>query len=376
MRPGMEDADSKHLPVVAFTRYVEPGSESDSLLVSAQDLAERGIPVLPIVSCHTLVGAVSEAELAKAWREGLPRTAPVSLAMDRHPPLLSPDASREQALEVCAERGWAVVVDERNELIGIVTPSLLLAGSGTRELRGKVGGMATPFGVYLTNGIVSGGASPWALFATGALLSFVMHLTGTAVFALGHLLPPKTQNLASTGVLANGLWMVLFLLAIRFAPLSGTHGAEHMVVHALENGEELVPETVGRMSRIHPRCGTNLAVAVSLFLGIMSIERIPDHSLRLLLATLVTLILWRPIGHLLQQFVTTSQPTTQQLADGIKAGTDLLGNMQLARTARPSILHKLVKSGLFQVMGGGAAVALLFALAYEVLKVPLDWRVS
>jgi uncharacterized protein YqhQ len=37
------------------------------------------------------------------------------------------------------------------------------------------------------------------------------------------------------------------------------HGAEHKAVHTAEAGLPLTPANAGRMSRIHPRCGTTLA---------------------------------------------------------------------------------------------------------------------
>lgn len=47
------------------------------------------------------------------------------------------------------------------------------------------------------------------------------------------------------------------------------HGAEHKVVFAAEKNAPLTPESAQQFSRLHPRCGTNFAVAtivVSIFL--------------------------------------------------------------------------------------------------------------
>ena len=46
------------------------------------------------------------------------------------------------------------------------------------------------------------------------------------------------------------------------------HGAEHMTIHAYENGVELVPEQISRFPTAHPRCGTAFlltVVVVSIF---------------------------------------------------------------------------------------------------------------
>ena len=67
----------------------------------------------------------------------------------------------------------------------------------------------------------------------------------------------------------------LFVLYIYVIGLRGNirrlfeyHGAEHKVVFAAERGAPLTPEGARDFSRLHPRCGTNFAVAtivVSIF---------------------------------------------------------------------------------------------------------------
>ena len=42
------------------------------------------------------------------------------------------------------------------------------------------------------------------------------------------------------------------------------HGAEHKVIHALEQGDELTVEAVRRHSILHPRCGTSFLLLVAL----------------------------------------------------------------------------------------------------------------
>lgn len=236
--------------------------------------------------------------------------------------------------------------------------------------------MATPFGVYLTNGVVSGGAKPAALVATGALMSCLFHIAGFGVVALQNSLPPRLQYTSLTMSVMQVAWMALFFIALRLVPLSGTHGAEHMVVHAIERGEPLVPEVVARMPRVHPRCGTNLAVGAMLFLGIMSVEAIRDMELRLLLAGFTTLVFWQPLGNLLQFYITTKRPSPKQLEDGIAAGRQFLFRSAQAPVIRANLFTRLAMSGLFQVLLGGSAVAIIVYVLSEVLRIPPQWRVS
>lgn len=57
------------------------------------------------------------------------------------------------------------------------------------------------------------------------------------------------------------------------------HGAEHKVIAAYENNDELTPENVAKYSRFHPRCGTSfLILVVLLSIIFFSIFR-PEHLL-------------------------------------------------------------------------------------------------
>jgi hypothetical protein len=158
----------------------------------------------------------------------------------------------------------------------------------------------------------------------------------------------------------------LFGLGMRSIPLAGIHAAEHKVVHAIERGEDLDPEVVRRMPRVHPRCGTNLAVGGMLFLGLGSAAWIPDQTLRLMVAILATLLLWRRLGALVQRWITTSNPNEKQLMMGIRSGRELLDRYAHARTAMPSIGQRIWNSGMFQVVAGSFAMY-LFIYAVSVL---------
>lgn len=365
-------------PVSVFAQFIEPLNPEDSVAAAARDMAEQGAPVVPVVSGHSLVGAVSEIELLNSLANGADDALSVGKLMNPSPPTIESRATGYEALRRFEDTDllWLIVIDQRGEPVGILTPSRLYEPRHDRSFRGRIGGMATPFGVYLTNGIVSGGASGWALVATGALMSLVFHIATTIALAAVTFLPQQLQNTQSVATASQLGGVALFFLGLRAIPLSGTHGAEHMVVHAIERGEELKEEIVARMPRVHPRCGTNLAVAAMMFLGVMSIEAIPDQEVRLLLATLATLILWQPLGSLMQLFVTTKKPSPVQITGGIHAGQQLLERSSRANLARPTFVSRVAMSGLLQVLVGGTGVALLFALVYEVLRVPVQFRVS
>lgn len=78
------------------------------------------------------------------------------------------------------------------------------------------------------------------------------------------------------------VFFLLYLVAISFMKdikrVFEYHGAEHKVISAYENGEELIPEKVMKYSRFHPRCGTSFLILVILisvvFFSLFKIENI------------------------------------------------------------------------------------------------------
>ncbi|MCW5937250.1 MAG: DUF1385 domain-containing protein [Fimbriimonadaceae bacterium] len=365
------------LPVGSLASPVEPAQVTDSIRVAARDLVENGLPCLPVADGDRFVGVVTEAGFSRALAEGADRDAPIAEFVEPSPLVFPPYATGSDALRAfeTSRALLACVVDDRGSFIGLVTPSRLFERHGSRQLLGKVGGMATPFGVYLTNGVVSGGVGSGALVATGALM-FGVFLFATLLMALlSESLPATWHRGHVFEAVYQGGTLALFLLGIRLLPLSGIHAAEHMVVHALERGEDLRPEIVRRMPRVHPRCGTNLAVGAGLFLGIMNFELLGPAEGRLLLAGLVTLLLWRPLGSFVQYFITTKQPTDGQLNLGLRAGRQFLERFQSARIASSSPVQRLANSGIFQIMAGAFATELAFWGLAEVLHLPDQWRV-
>jgi CBS domain-containing protein len=64
------------------------------------------------------------------------------------------------------------VVDASGSYRGMVSRADLVAALGQQVRPPVVGGMATPLGVWLTTGSLSGGAPPLGLFLSGATLAF------------------------------------------------------------------------------------------------------------------------------------------------------------------------------------------------------------
>ena len=350
--------------VGALARSVRACSPDATLEVVAGVVFESPHRVAPVVEDGTLVGLVWEEDLPGPWGDKNLRARELM-----RPPevILPPDMSPSEAEEVLATRDLRVapVVDEAGRLLGLVGRAEL-AAVRTRALKPRrVGGMATPLGVYLTTGQVRAGAPDLGLFLTGVVLGMMQFMAIVACLGLFYLLDKATglplfvAALSPSYAVAMGMsWVtkalpgmeiLLFLLLLRLSPLAGLHGAEHQVVHAIERGEPLIPERVAAMPRAHRRCGTNL---VALFV----IAFILAPLVRPWLAILVAVILWRFLGEPIQRIFTTKRPTKRQLMSAIKAGRELLESHMLAVGERITPLARVWNTGLVQVFSGFAAV--------------------
>ncbi len=246
----------------------------------------------------------------------------------------------------------------------------------------RLGGMATPLGVYLTDGVSSGGAGFWGLFLTGVIMSLFALTAQAAVHGITLLIAAHPAFLAewqrvvppnirySLAALTPWLPLPFVFLLLRLAPLSGTHAAEHQVVHCVERFAPLVPETVRSMPRVHPRCGTNLFTGFTLFLLTFVIvfsataefgwQPLDGASLGAILAAPLALFSWRRVGGWVQQWFATRPATDQQIAGAIRAAEQVLSRRRkrLERSGPPRLapIRRLWSMGLAQILVGYCAV--------------------
>ncbi|MBI3946584.1 MAG: DUF1385 domain-containing protein [Armatimonadetes bacterium] len=108
-----------------------------------------------------------------------------------------------------------------------------------------------------------------------AVAVFVLFPDFLANLLRGHLPPGKASN-ALINLLEGLVRVVLFvgyIVAIsRMEAIRRVfeyHGAEHQVIYAFENGDQVTPEAAARYDTAHPRCGTSFIGAVIL-VGILA----------------------------------------------------------------------------------------------------------
>ena len=344
-------------PISTLMRGTFVADVSATLGMAASKLRENSAGILPVAKESVLIGVVTEQSVAVALANGAMHSDGIEVAFVAQPPLIRTYDTGAEALRTFETTGSAalVVVDDLSRIDGLVRPSDLIDPPDWRPRPPLLGGMATPFGVYLTSGSVGAGAGGWALVATGSMLFSI--LTAATMISVGFhvFLERFGWPFPVVNTMSSIFQLALFAASFRLLPIAGIHAAEHMVVHTLERGEPLLPSVVRRMPRVHPRCGTNLAVGASLFLGMATIP-IPSDEMRLILALVATLLLWRRVGGFVQYWITTRPPSERHIQLGIKAAKELLEKQAHVHELHPPLWRRLWNSGMFHVMAGSFLV--------------------
>jgi CBS domain-containing protein len=377
--------------VRSLCRPVPPLFPTDPLAKAVETIRLSTLGSLPLVTAGRLLALVSEADLSRivlaSSDDSNIRLMPLQLflpalsGLEMHGGLvtLHQDTPLTVAANIFRERPDLSVIpilDDHGLYMGVVTRADLMAALCKTLAPPRVGGMATPLGVYLTDGVEAGGAGNVGLFLTGislSLLYFVALLLAALSVIVLHRWTHTDLDLAFFNFLARhsaGLGaMVLvdlrttlsfpfMLILLRLVPISGYHAAEHQVVHCIERGEPLLPQIVARMPRPHPRCGTNLVAAftlLTLFLVLFA-ALVQNIEIGLMAAVIATLAFWRPVGSFLQQYLTTRPASPRQIESGIRAGEEILAKYRRGVNKQGRFLLRIWRMGLLQILAGSALV--------------------
>jgi CBS domain-containing protein len=254
-----------------------------------------------------------------------------------------------------------------------ITRTALIEYLTSRVKPRSLGGLATPLGVYLTDGIHQAGAKTQGLFLTGAVFAlsiiFIRFISEITVF---YFFVPEFFS----GVIE----MILFLVFIRFSPFAKIHAAEHKTINAIETGMPLTVETVKLQSRVHRRCGTNFMVFILGILTVVYLSRIliPEENVFLKFIFILTGFLfvmsyWKNVGGLLQKYFTTAPPDEKHIKNGIKAGEELLKiHREDTRNNPPGFFEKLWNMGIVQIFTSFMLTTWLFNyFVSKILGIPL-----
>lgn len=320
-----------------------------------------GVGAVPVISLTgSIVGLITEKDLANfvalqsvsGWSElkGLSVDSIVTEAS-----LVIPESATLE--EITTE-----FTNKDVELIPLVSDLGLYTGYSITPFRmvtyvansikpRTIGGLATPLGVYLTDGYHNAGAGVLGLILTGIAFSIVINIISIiSLFCI----EPYTNSQTLLLIFQLGS----FLLILRLSPLVAYHSAEHQTIHAIERGVDLTLENVRNQPKEHERCGTNLMIlmfGLSL-LFLLSIDffkylEVWQHSLILIVLSILVISNWKPLGMKLQKFFTTAKPNDKQLESGIKAGLELLNNYNNnSKPVKTRLFIKIWNMGIIQVL--------------------------
>ncbi|MHB9133397.1 MAG: CBS domain-containing protein [Armatimonadota bacterium] len=393
-----------------LVRSVAPLGPEETVRKVVHQFRQHGLPAIPVVNGLYLLGWVTEARVAQyLMEEGSGLDDSLLAVLEPITFAVQPEASLEDVLAIFQAGGESLlpVVGAGGTYLGSIVRADALAARSGYLTPPRIGGMATPLGVYLTTGTVNGGVGPLGLILTGMLLTLMLWVVQNVLMMLTagiyHVtrLPlllqvttmlaesePQGTSLQLMGVyiLSTTLLIVSFLALLRVFPLiAGYHAAEHQTVNAIEAGEPLTTEAVRRMPRVHPRCGTNLVGLLQLgYLGTALVamilatqvgrENLPAVASLALFVVLLVVVTWKRFGAWLQTYFTTRPATERELASGIQAGHQIL-RRHLANPVAPplSLGARIWRMGLLQVILG--AITMGFVLQLPTLLLDGLWQI-
>lgn len=382
-------------PITELVRTTRPIFVSDSISSAVSLLRASGGSAVPVVSGMRIIGVVHERDVLRLvnWSSNGRQPEPGSMqgiadVVLPSASFVASDATIGEAARLFEQTGEDMlpVSDSHGTYGGYLVRSDVLAALTSALRPATVGGLATPLGVHLTCGSQRGGVGDVGLVLLGVMFG-LLQIVGILVFVgvswliQRNLGQPLYAALASTpssaltpydllNYASMAVPVLTLLLGIRYSWVAGYHAAEHQTVHAIERGEPLEVETVRRMPRVHPRCGTNLAAAASIF--VMLTTAFPS-PLVVFVAIMVVLLAWRSIGAWLQQHVTTRRATDRQIENGIRAGTQLLANYREELVGARPPGRRLWNLGFVQIAIGLALTMLMTQaiIAAFGLRLPL-----
>lgn len=369
----LPDIDEISTEIPAVSEYLDA-----SML--PEGFSQSGWDTLPVINDKgVIVGIVSEFDLAKIipeWsftEDSYRCDVKVADIMTKDVWTVETHTNIESILGNISQMHTRVipVVDKDNIYTGLCVTRTELINYLTRRIKPRtLGGLATPLGVYITDGKHQAGAKNSGLVLTGAVFGVMFYLidVATRLFLTTPKMPAFVLIMIQFG---------LFLLALRLTPLVKIHAAEHQTINAIEKGLPLNPETVQMQPRTHRRCGTNIMVLIlSIQLLLLIIYEVPFFSnpvlqfVFILSGFMFIFSSWKQAGMWLQQHFTTAKAGEKEIQSGIKAGLEILENYKIdTKPQAPKFYQKLWNMGLVQILlGFVVSMNILDLLIYSVIK--------
>ncbi|MEW5819156.1 MAG: DUF1385 domain-containing protein [Cyanobacteriota bacterium] len=372
---SIKEKFKKKTPVANFN-YEElaeniPALFSFSTVLEAMEIFKvHNVSAIPVVNFnHEVVGLINEKDIAHLvalqssnnWSSLKDYTVD-SLIKDSNYSKTWEDSLEDLTVEFTNQSIEILpIIDKEKKYSGYcITPAKLISYASNSIKPRTLGGLATPLGVYLTDGYYNAGAGSPGLIFTGLLFGLVIN-----ILSMGSEYLYFNYHFSESILLV--LQLGVFLVLLRISPLVGYHSAEHQTIHAIERGIDLTFENVKNQPKEHERCGTNfmiLVLGLSLLI-LFSLEfwkglKFWEHSLLLIIFATLIVNYWKKIGMALQKFFTTVEATDKQLQSGIKAGQQLLEKYKNnTQPIKITPLRKIWNMGIIQVLLSFTLVSLI-----------------
>jgi uncharacterized protein YqhQ len=172
--------------------------------------------------------------------------------------------------------------------------------------------------------------SIWALVSFVGIMAVLYLLVYLADFGSDSLGGPLGAVLHFFAIFPILPVLLLFFAGMKFTVIGRYHGAEHKAVAAYEKYGEVPFDGASGMSRIHPRCGTNILIyIVAVSLVDPFIDWAPWVVLQFIVITEAWFILGSTrvsvaIGNFIQRYLTTSEPGRKELEVAVESLNELL----------------------------------------------------
>ena len=172
--------------------------------------------------------------------------------------------------------------------------------------------------------------SIWALVSFVGIMAVLYLLVYLADFGSESLGGPLGAVLHFFAIFPILPVLLLFFVGMKFTVIGRYHGAEHKAVAAYEKYGEVTFDGASGMSRIHPRCGTNILIyIVAISLVDPFIDWAPWVVLQFIVITEAWFILGSTrvsvaIGNFIQRYLTTSEPGRKELEVAVESLNELL----------------------------------------------------
>ena len=218
-----------------------------------------------------------------------------------------------------------------------IDPSNLWKPTGTLERLSKIPVIRSLF--FWGRLVLQLAGSLWALLffvGTMAVLWFLVVLMERGTEAVGG---PVGEIFAFLALFPILPVLLLFFAAMKFTSIGRYHGAEHKAVAAYEKYGEVTLEGAKSMSRLHPRCGTNILVYIIIAALVDPfVDWAPYGVIQFILISEAWFVLGKTgpsiaIGNFIQRWLTTSEPGQREMEVAVEGLAELVRAEQGERGA-------------------------------------------